>query len=59
MVMRTFMNKVVDGKMGARHTDSVLVVLKQTLEDTLGGTPALWVQYHYRLDVIKVFIRNK
>ncbi|KAI4803698.1 hypothetical protein KUCAC02_025353 [Chaenocephalus aceratus] len=61
--MRTFMEKVADGKMGARHTDPVVALFEQWFEETFkrlaegGRTPALWVQYHYMVDVIKVFIR--
>ncbi|KAI4830959.1 hypothetical protein KUCAC02_002560 [Chaenocephalus aceratus] len=61
--MRTFMEKVADGKMGARHTDPVVALFEQRFEETFkrlaegGRTPALWVQYHYMVDVIKVFIR--
>jgi len=63
--MRTFMEKVADGKMGARHTDPVVAVFEQRFEETFkrlaekGRTPALWVQYHHMVDVIKVFIRTE
>ncbi|KAI4802446.1 hypothetical protein KUCAC02_020282 [Chaenocephalus aceratus] len=63
--MRTFMEKVADGKMGARHTDPVEALFEQRFEETFkilaegGRTPALWVQYHYMVDVIKVFIRTE
>ncbi|KAI4804826.1 hypothetical protein KUCAC02_026439, partial [Chaenocephalus aceratus] len=63
--MRTFMEKVADGKMGARHTDPVVALFEQWFEETFkrlaegGRTPALWVQYHYMVDVIKVFIRTE
>ncbi|KAK5884494.1 hypothetical protein CesoFtcFv8_018309 [Champsocephalus esox] len=63
--MRTFMEKVADGKMGARHTDPVVALFKQRFEETFkrlaegGRMPPLWVQYHYMVDVIKVFIRTE
>jgi len=56
---RTFMEKVADGKMGARHTDPVVAVFEQRFEETFkrladnGRTPALWVQYHHVVDVIR------
>jgi len=62
---RTFMEKVADGKMGARHTDPVVAVFEHRFEETFkrltekGRTPALWVQYHHMVDVIKVFIRTE
>lgn len=63
--MRTLMEIVGDGKMGARHTDPVIVVFEQRFEEIFkrlakgGRTPALWVQYHYMVDVIKIFIRTE
>jgi len=63
--MRTFMEKVADGKMGARHTDPIVALFQQRFEETFkrlaegGRTPALWVQYHHMVDVIKVFIRTE
>lgn len=63
--MKAFMEKVADGKMGARHTDPVVVIFEQRFEETFkrlakgGRTPALWVQYHYMVDVIKAFIRTE
>jgi len=63
--MRTFMEKVADGKTGARHTDQVVAVFEQRFEETFKRlaegerTPALWVQYHHMVDVIKVFIRTE
>ncbi len=59
------MEKVADGKMRARHTDPVIVVFEQRFEEIFkrlakgGRTPALWVQYHYMVDVIKIFIRTE
>ncbi|KAK5923153.1 hypothetical protein CgunFtcFv8_000149 [Champsocephalus gunnari] len=59
------MEKVADGKMGARHTDPVVALFEQRFEETFkrlaegGRTPALWVQYHSMVDVIKVFIRTE
>ena len=63
--MRTLMEKAADGKMGARHTDPVVVVFERRFEEIFkrlakgGRTPALWVQYHYMVDVIKIFIRTE
>ena len=63
--MRAFMEKVADGKMGARHTDPIVAVFEKRFEETFkrlaegGRTPALWVQYHHLIDVIKVFIRTE
>ena len=63
--MRTFMEKVADGKMEARHTVPVVAAFEQRFEETFkrleegGRTPALWVQYHNMVDVIKVFIRTE
>lgn len=63
--MRTFMEKVADGKMGARHTDPVVALFEQRFEETFkrlaegGRTPTLWVQYHHMVDVIKMFIRTE
>lgn len=63
--MRTLMEIVADGKMGARHTDPVTVVFEQRFEEIFkrlakgGRTPALRVQYHYMVDVIKIFIRTE
>jgi len=51
--------------MGVRHTDPVVAVFEQRFEETFkrlaenGRTPALWVQYHHMVDVIKVFIRTE
>ena len=62
--MKTFMEKVADGKMGARHSDPVVAVLELRFEETFqrlakrGRTPALWVEYHHMVDVMKVFIRS-
>ncbi|XP_014680947.1 PREDICTED: uncharacterized protein LOC106820867 [Priapulus caudatus] len=63
--MRTFMEKVADGKMGARHTAPIVAVFEQRFEETFkrlakgGRTPALWVQYHYMVDVLKIFIKTE
>ena len=63
--MRTFMEKVADEKTRAWHTAPIVAVFKQKIEETLkrlaegGRTPALWVQYHYMVDVIKIFIRTE
>ena len=63
--MRAFMEKVADGKMGARHTDPVVAVFEKRFEEIFkqlaegGRTPALWVLYHHMVDVIKVFIRTE
>ena len=63
--MRTFMLKVADGKMGARHTNPVVDLFQKRFEETFkrlaegGRRPALWVQYHHMVDVIKVFIRTE
>ena len=63
--MKTFMEKVADGKMGVRHSDPVVAVFEQRFEETFkrlakgGRTPALWVEYHHMVDVIKVFVRTE
>ncbi|KAM6992309.1 uncharacterized protein LKV04_008361 [Tautogolabrus adspersus] len=63
--MRTFMKKVADGKMGARHTGPIVAVFEERFEKIFkklaegGRTPALWVQYHYMVDVIKIFIKTE
>ena len=49
--------------MGATYTDPVVAIFKQRFEETFKRlaegvrTPALWVEYHHRVNVIKVFIR--
>ena len=49
--------------MGARHTAPIVAEFEQRFEETFkrladgGRTPALWVQYHYMVDVIKIFIK--
>ena len=49
--------------MVARHTAPIVAVFEQRFEETFkrlaegGRTPALWVQYHYMVDVIKIFIK--
>ena len=60
--MRSTMVMVTDKKLGARHTDPIVSLFKQRFEDTFkclakgGRTPALWVQYHNMVNVIKIFI---
>ena len=55
--LMNFMKMVVDGKMGAMHTDPVVEVFQQKFDETFkrlvegGRTPALWVQYHHMVDV--------
>ena len=55
--------EVAGKKMGAQHTDPLIAFFEQRFEDTFkqlaegGRTPALWVQYHYMVDVIKNFIK--
>ena len=59
------MEKEADEKTGAWHTAPTVAVFKQMIEETLkrlaegGRTPALWVQYHFMVDVIKIFIRTE
>ena len=61
--MRTFMDKVADDRLGARHTSLIVAVLEQSFDETFktladgGRTFALWVQYYYMFDVNKTFIR--
>ncbi len=61
--MRTFMEKVANEKAGARHTAPIVAVFERRIEETFkrlaegGRTPAVWVQYHYIVDIIKIFIR--
>ena len=61
--MRLLINLVADKKMGSQHTAPIVAVFEKKFEDTFkrlaegGRTPALWVQYHYMVDVIKNFIR--
>ena len=63
--MRTFMEKVSDERLGARHTALIVAVFAQRFEKSFkrlaegGRTPALWVQYHHMVDVIKIFIRTE
>lgn len=63
--MRTFMDEVADGNMGARHTGPIVAVFEQRFQETFkrleegGRTPALWVQYHYMVDVLKIFIKSE
>ena len=62
---RTFIENVVEGMMCARHTASIVEDFEERFENTFktlaegGETPALWVQYHYMVDVIKIFIRSE
>ena len=63
--MRTFMEKVADGKKGARHTAPIVAVFEQRFEETFkrltkrGRTPRLWVHYHYMAYVLKIFIKTE
>ncbi|CAB4039508.1 Hypothetical predicted protein [Paramuricea clavata] len=63
--MRTFMEEVADGKMGACHTAPIVAAFEQRFQETFkkladgGRTPAFWVQYHYMVDVLKIFIRTE
>ena len=47
------------------NTPPIVAVFQQRFDETFtriangGRTPALWVQYHYMVDVIKIFIRSK
>ena len=49
--------------MGAQHPAPIIALFEQRFEETFkrlgegGRTPALRVQYHYMLDVIKNFIK--
>ena len=60
---RTFMDKVADDRLGARHTASIVAVLEQRFDETFeilaegGRASALWVQYHYMIDLIKIITR--
>jgi len=61
--MKTFIDKMADGKMGARHIEPLVAVSEQRFEETFkrlaeGRTPALWA-FHHMVDVIKVFIRTE
>ena len=59
------MEKVANEKMGAKHTAPIVAVFEQKFEETFkrlaegGRTSTLWVQYHYMVDVIKIFIRTE
>ena len=63
--MRTFIENVVEWKMGTRHTAPIVEVFKERFGNTFktldeeGRTPALWMQYHYMVDAIKIFIRSE
>ena len=63
--MKSTMAMITDNKLVGRHTDPMVSLFKQRFEDTFkclaeeGRTPALWVQYHYMVDVIKIFIRSE
>lgn len=63
--MRVFMQEVADKKMGSTKTGPIVDIFGQRFKDTFkrlaegGRTPALWVQYHYMVDVIKIFIRTE
>ncbi len=59
------MEKVADEKAGAGHTAPIVAVFERRIEKTFkrlaegGRTPELWVQYHYMVDIIKIFIRTE
>ena len=61
--IRKLIEEVADGKMGARHTASIVEVCEQKFVNTFNPlaegrrTPALWVQYHWMVDVIKIFMK--
>ena len=61
--MTSLIEEVADKKMGTQHTAPIVAILEQRFEDTFkqlaegGRTPALWVQYHYMVDIIKNFIK--
>ena len=57
--MSTFMEKVADEKMGARHTALIVAVFEHRLEETFKRLAEGEVQYHYMVDVIKIFIRTE
>ena len=63
--MRSFIEKVANEKMGAKHTAPIVAVFEQKFEEKFkrlaegGRTSALWVQYYYMVDVIKIFIRTE
>ena len=63
--IRSFISKVADEKAGAEHTSPIVAVFQQRFDETFtriangGRMPALWVQYHYMVDVIKIFIRSE
>ena len=53
------MEKVANEKMGAKHTAPIVAVFEQKYEknfEKLAEGGRLWVQYHYMVDVIKIFI---
>ena len=51
--------------MGARHTAPIVEVFEQRFAKTFntlaegGRTTALWVEYHWMIDVIKIFIKSE
>ena len=63
--MKTFMEKLADEKMGPRHSEPIVAVFEKKFEETLkrlakgGRTPALWMECHHMVDVMKVFIRTE
>ena len=63
--MWKLIEEVDDGKMGARHTASIVEVFEQRFANTFntlaegGRTPTLWVQYHWMVDVVKIFIKSE
>ena len=58
--MKTFMENIADGKMGARNSVPIVAVFEQRFEESFkrlakgGRIPALWVDYHHMVDVMKV-----
>ena len=59
------MEKVPNEKMIAKHTAPIVAVFKQKFAENFkrlaegARTCILWVQYHYMVDVIKIFIRTE
>ena len=59
------MEKVPNEKVIAKHTAPIVAVFKQKFVENFkrlaegARTCALWVQYHYMVNVIKIFIRNE
>jgi len=63
--MRSFMEKVANERMGAKHTAPIVAMFEQKFKEEFqrlaegGRTSPLWVQYHHMVDVIKIFIRTE